>query len=405
MAKRALEGIKVVEFAAFAAGPGIGKHLADHGAQVIRVESRSRPDGFRTHYPPFKDNKPGLNRSGCFSFFNNNKYSVTINLKVPGAVELAKRLVARADIVIENMTPGTIGRLGLGYQELIKVKPDLIMLSTCNQGQTGPHASHPGFGSHLSSLSGFSHFTGYPGKTPLLLYGPYIDFIGEGYGLICILAALDYRRRTGKGTFIDCAQYENGVQFLIPAMLHFTVNGKIMERMGNRHPAAAPCGAFPCQGDDQWCALSVFADGEWQALRKVMGNPSWALDPKFDTVLGRKKHEDELEEKIAGWTRLFTREELMEKLQNVGIRAGIVNTMGGLFSDLQLDHRKFWRGINHAEMGWHHYKTGSFFLTKTPPEVTMPAPCLGEHNRYVFLEVLGMAETEFEELVSRGVVE
>src|SRR3990167_5308330 len=135
MAKRALEGIKVVEFAAFAAGPGIGKHLADHGAQVIRVESRSRPDGFRTHYPPFKDNKPGLNRSGCFSFFNNNKYSVTINLKVPGAVELAKRLVARADIVIENMTPGTIGRLGLGYQELIKVKPDLIMLSTCNQGQ------------------------------------------------------------------------------------------------------------------------------------------------------------------------------------------------------------------------------------------------------------------------------
>jgi crotonobetainyl-CoA:carnitine CoA-transferase CaiB-like acyl-CoA transferase len=227
------KGVNVVEFAAFAAGPVIGKHVGEHGGTVIHVESKSRPDGFRTHYPPYLDNKPGLNRSGCFDICNNSKLSVTIDLKAKGGLDAAKKLVAWADVVIENFTPGTMKRLGLGYEALCEIREDIIFLSTCNQGQSGPHAQHPGFGSHLSSLSGFTHFTGFPGETPSLPFGPYIDFIGVGFGLVALSAALDYRRRTGKGQCIDVAQYECGVHFIAPALLDHQVNGRTMERMGN----------------------------------------------------------------------------------------------------------------------------------------------------------------------------
>ena len=148
----------------FAAGPVISKHMANFGAEVIRVESHLNPDGFRAHYPPFADNQPGLDRSGCFAVFNDGKLGVTLNLKAPEGVDLAKQLVARADVVIENFTPGTLNRLGLGYEALRAVRPDLVMLSSCNMGQTGPYAHHPGFGSMLSSLGGFTNLTGYPGS-------------------------------------------------------------------------------------------------------------------------------------------------------------------------------------------------------------------------------------------------
>src|SRR5919199_3849518 len=187
-ARDALAGVRVLEFGAYAAGPCIGKYLANFGAEVIHVESAQRPDGFRLQYPPFKDGRVGLNRSGCFAFFNDSKYGITLNLKHPEGLKLAYRLVARSDIVIENMRPGVMARLGLNYETLRERKPELIMLSTSNMGQTGPHATHPGFGSQLSSLSGFTHLIGEPDGPPYLLYGPYIDFIAVAYGGIAVLA-------------------------------------------------------------------------------------------------------------------------------------------------------------------------------------------------------------------------
>ena len=175
-----------------------------------------------------KDNKPGLDRSGSFGICNNNKLGVTINLKAPGAIDIAKRLVQWADVVTENFTPGTMAKLGLGYEDLKKVKPDIIMLGTCNQGQTGPHAKHPGFGSHLSSLCGFTYVTGFQDREPSVLYGPYVDHIGVGYGLIAVTAALEHKRRTGEGQYIDTAQYEGGAQFMMPALLEYNVNNRIM---------------------------------------------------------------------------------------------------------------------------------------------------------------------------------
>src|SRR5215216_4195782 len=291
MAESALSDLKVVEFAVFAAGPVVSKHMANYGAEVIRVESHANPDGFRTHYPPFAGNQPGLDRSGCFAVFNDGKLGVTLNLKTPEGIDLAKRLVARADVVVENFTPGTVDRLGLGYDALRAVKPDLVMLSSCNMGRTGPYARHPGFGSMLSSLGGFTHLTGYEGETPLLNYGPYIDFIGAGFGLIAVMAALDHRHRTGEGQHIDLSQYETGLQFVAPALLDYSANGHVADREGNRSDHMAPQGAFPCQGEDAWCTISVTSDAEWVALRGAMGDPPWAADPHYATLLGRKAHE------------------------------------------------------------------------------------------------------------------
>lgn len=404
MSRQALEGIKVLEFAAYAAGPVTGKHLADFGASVVHVESGSRPDGFRVQYPPFAENKPGVNRSGCFGVCNNNKYGITINLKAKGGIELAKEAVAWADVVIENFTPGTMEKLGLGYEELCKINEKLIMLSSCNQGQDGRHATHPGFGSQLTSLTGFTNLTGFPDGPLSLLFGPYIDFIGVGYGVISIMAALDYRRRTGLGQYIDLAQYENGLQFLAPIILENNINGRVWERMGNRHEYAAPHGVFPCKGEDRWCALSVFTDEEWLKLREVMGEPAWATESRFSTILDRKKNEDELEANIEAWTVGFTPEELMEKLQTNGVRSGVVNRIRDIYSDPQYAHRGIWQGIEHSEMGLFHYMAPPFELSETPAVLDRPSPCLGEHNEQFFRDMLGMSDERYQEAIKNGII-
>lgn len=397
-------GIKVAEFGAFAAGPGVGKVMANHGAEVVHVESSSRPDGFRTHYPPYTENKPGINRSGTFAIHNDNKYDLTLDLKAPGALDVARRLIAWADVVIENFTPGTMERLGLGYEDLCAVRPDIIMLRSCNQGQSGPHASHPGFGSQLTALSGFVYLTGYPDDYPVILYGPYIDYIGVGYGLAAVAAALDYRRRTGKGQCIDLAQYEGGLQFMAPVLLDFLANGRVWSRQGNRCEYAAPHGVYPCRGEDRWCTISVFCDAEWQALVEAMGRPLWALDEKFATFLGRKAHEDELDRELSAWTAQFPAEQVMERLQAAGVHAAVVNTMADLYTDPQLKHRRMWRTLEHPEMGRFSYEGPPFILSKTPAEIHSPAPLIGEDNEYVLTEKLGYAREEVADLVARGII-
>jgi crotonobetainyl-CoA:carnitine CoA-transferase CaiB-like acyl-CoA transferase len=401
----ALDGIKVVEFAAYAAGPGVTKYLADHGATAVRVESAIRPDGFRTHYPPYRDNVPGLNRSGCFSLWNNDKLSIALNLKAEGALEVAEALVRWADIVIENFTPGTMAKLGLDDERLRTLNPAVIVLSTCNHGQTGPHARHPGFGSQLSSLAGFTHFTGESSGPPMFLYGPYIDFIAVAFGLVAVLAALDARRRSGRGQYIDLAQYEAGLQFLGPALLDAAVNGRDLMRCGNRDPAAAPHGVYPCRGADRWCAVSVWDDGEWRRLVEALGRPSWATEPGWQTAAGRRAAQAELERRLAAWTSMLAAEEVMTRLQAAGIHAAVVRTMAELFSDPQLVHRRVWRALDHPEIGRHHYKAPPFSLTRAAAGPQRPAPCLGEHTRQVLTEMLGMSEAAVRSLETRGVLQ
>ena len=400
----ALAGLRVVEFGVFAAGPTVGKHLGEHGATVVRVESRSRPDGFRVHYPPYKDNVPGLNRTGTFAIFNDSKVGVTLNLKHPRALEVANRLVAWADVLIENFVPGVMGRNGLSYEAARRVNPSIVYLSSCNMGQTGPKAGQRGFGSQLTSQSGFTFLAGDPDGEPMLLFGPYIDFVAVGFGLVAVLAALDHRRRTGQGQHIDLSQYESGLQFLAPALLDYEVNKRVVTRMGNRSAYAAPHGAYRCRGDDRWCAIAVRSEDEWRALCDAAGRPEWAADARFATLEARKANESALDAAVGEWTAQREAREIMELLQRAGVRAGVVNRLSDLFSDPQLRHRRVWRELDHPELGRFSYEAPPFILSETPAALYR-SPLLGEHNVAVYRDILGLAEEEIARLEADGVIE
>jgi len=394
--------VTVVEFGGYAAGPAIGKYLANFGARVIHVESFSRPDGFRLQYPPFKDHKVGINRSGCFAFFNDSKQGVTLDVKQPAAIALIHRLIERTDIVIENMRPGVMARLGLAYPELKARNPSIVMLSTTNLGQTGPRATHPGFGSQLSSLSGFTELIGSADGPPSCLYGPYIDMIAVAYGAVVVLAALDRKRRTGEGAFIDLAQYEAGLQFVTPALLDYAVNGVSPLRDGNRDPVAVPHGCYRCAGD-RWIVVSCWDDPEWSRLAEATGDASLAGDSRLATAGGRRTCESALNDRLARWTRDRDAGELVALLHRARVHAAVVNTMRDLFDDPQLAVRRTWQSYNHPDLGPLRYRMVSYQLSETPGRVRSAAPSLGEHNESVFRDWFGMSEEEYESLSAEGV--
>jgi crotonobetainyl-CoA:carnitine CoA-transferase CaiB-like acyl-CoA transferase len=404
MKQKLLEGIKIADFTGVIVGPLTTKMFSDYGAKVIRIEGRSRPDFIRT-LGPFKDGIPGLDRSGGFNLYNTSKLSVALNLAHPKGVEIAKRFVAWADIVAENFAGGAMERIGLGYEELKKVKPDIIMFSSCMQGQTGPYASHPGFGTQLTALAGFSHIAGWPDREPAGYLGVYTDYITPHFCVPTLLAALDYRRRTGRGQYIDISQYETGVHFMAPLVLDYVLNQRIANRMGNRSSDAAPHGVYRCRGEDRWCAIAAFADEEWQSFCQVIGNPVWTKDPKFTTLPARKENEDELDRLVEEWTINYSAEEVMTMMQVAGVAAGVVETSQDLLEhDPQLKHRHFIRELDHPEVGKYYAPGPAFALSKCPCEPSS-APLVGEHNEYVLKEVIGMSDEEISELVIDGVVE
>lgn len=400
-----LSSLRVLEFGGFAAGPVVGKYLANYGAEVVRVESRLRLDGFRSNYPPFKDNIPGTERAGIFNYFNDGKYSVTLNLKTDGGVDVARRLAKRADVLIENFTPGTIDRLGLGYQAISAENPGLVMLSTCNQGQTGPHSGHAGFGTHLTSLSGFTYVLGYPDREPSVLYGPYIDYVAVGYGTLAVIAALVRRQRTGRGSYVDLSQYESGTQFVTPALLNYFVNGHIATREGNRDPASVPHGVYPCRAHESWVALSVWSDEEWLRLVDAMGSPAWAREERYQTVEARKEHEDDLDSSLATWTAQDDREVVVERLRAHRVHVYPVNSMEDLFNDRQLAARQHWRPVEHPVLGHVHVAAPPFLLQDTPPRIERAAPLLGGDNDHVLKDLLGLSQDQVEKLSDGGALE
>jgi crotonobetainyl-CoA:carnitine CoA-transferase CaiB-like acyl-CoA transferase len=399
---QALDGIKVVEFGGYAAGPHIGKILGNFGAKVVHVESRDRPDGFRLQYPPYPGNRPGLNRSGCFSLFNDSKYGVTIDLKKPEGGELARRLAQWCDLIVENMRPGVMERLGLGFDALSQINPRLVMLSTCNMGQTGPRADTPGFGSQLSALAGFCGMTGFPDGPPMILYGPYIDFAASLLGCSAAVAGLVRSRRTGKGTSIDLSQYECGLLFMAGALQEYFATGRLAERCGNDDPEAVPHGAFPCR-NGEWVALSCWSNDEFKALAGIIGQSRLALDADFATPAARRAHKGKLDEAISAWSGDRSAEAVAQTLQAAGIRAYPVVTMAGLFSDPQLAARRQWRVRRHPEMGDQAYCFPGFDLTEMPGDIVCAAPCLGNDNDFVCRDLLGLSDSEMEEFQQRGV--
>ncbi len=398
--KRVFEGVKVADFAWIGVGPITIKYLADHGATVVHVESTARPDSLRLGQPA-KDGIPGIDSSHFFANFNSSKYSLSLDLSKPEARETAKRLVQWADVVAESYTPKAMRNWGLDYESLRQIKQDLIMVSTCQQGQTGPHALFAGAGNTGGSLAGFYTVTGWPDRGPTYVYGAYTDFVSPRFLAAALVGALDYRRRTGKGQYIDQSQIEAGVQFSAAAVVDYTANGRVFERQGNRSPIHAPHGAYPCTGDDRWCAIAVGSDDEWQGLRRALGDPDWARDPRLDTLAGRKENEEELDRRLGEWTASQTPERVQDLLQDYGVPAGVVATTQDLHEDPQLQHRRHFRTLEHGGIGPVPFDGPSFRLSKTP-DTQFTAPCLGEHNDMVLRDILGMTDAEVDALGASG---
>jgi benzylsuccinate CoA-transferase BbsF subunit len=403
MVKQIFEGVKVAEFAWSGVGPFPMSYLGSYGATVIHAESAKRPDVLRA-VGPYKDGIPGVNR-GHFTYRTINKYGLSLDLNHPKGRDVAHRLIEWADVVAEAYTPGVMAKWGLGYENVKKFKPDIIYYSTCAMGQTGPYSPMPGFGAQLTAMSGFSLVTGWPDRLPTVPYGATTDVMNCWLAISVIISALDYRRRTGKGLYIDLSQYEGALHWFAPAILDYGVNKREMVRTGNRDPIAAPHGVYRCQGYDKWCAITIFNDEEWQAFCRVIGNLKWTKEEKFATILGRKENEDELDKLVEEWTIGHTADEVMKLMQNEGIAAGAVLNAEGCFNDPQLQLRHVNVKVTHSEIGDYHAMNIAGFtkLSKVPFEVKLPAPCVGEHNEYVCTNLLKMSDEEFIQLHNEGV--
>ena len=401
-----LEGLKVLDFCWVAVGPMTTKYLAEYGATVVRVESSKRLDTLR-RAAPFKDGVSGTNRSGYFANYNANKYGVTIDMRHPRAKDLVLRMAAWADLVTENFTPGTMESWGLGFQELQQANPRIIMFSTSMLGRGGPMERQPGFGAVLSSLTGMTHITGWPDRSPVNPYGAYTDFIVPRFAVASILAALDYLRRTDQGVHLDMSQLEASIQFCAPLLLDYSINSREQGRIGNRDPGAAPHGVYPCKGEDRWIAIACSTDGEWEALRRIIApsGQGWAYQERFASILGRKSWEDDLDQKLGEWTAGWEFRELMDALQGAGVAAGVVNDCRDLFEDAQLQHRGHFQYLEHPELGAYATDTSELRMSRTPGKLDRPAPLIGEHTEQVMREIIGLSDEEYRSLEEDGVLE
>lgn len=394
MNQKALEGIKIAEFAWVVVGPSTSRYLADHGATVVKIESHKRLDTNRIN-GPFVHSEPTPDGSMFYGKHNPNKYSVSIDLRHPGGKEIAWKLIEWADVVTESFSPGTMEKLGLGYDEVKKVRPDIIYMSSSMQGRGGPHSSYAGYGQNAVNFCGLTEVTGWPDRLPSPPYGACSDYISCRFAAFAILAALAYRRRTGKGQYIDQSQFESTVQFMMAPIMDYQVNGTVMTREGNRLPTAAPHGVFRCQGDDRWVAISVMDEAQWRQFCRVIGNPALADDANYAALDQRKKNEAALEDLVTGWTQQHTAEEVERLLQAAGIPANIVEKPSDIYKDPQIEHRRYFTPMEHPFMGSQKFEAQAcFILSKTPRDLDRPSPCLGEHNQYVFKELLGMTDDD-----------
>ena len=390
---KVFEGIRVADFAWVGVGPLVSKYLADHGAEVIRIESSVRPEPLR-RAPPFANDEPGLDNSGYYADFNSSKKCVSLNLQHPDGVKIAKQIVEHCDIVTESFTPKAMRAWGMTYEDLCEVRPDLIMISMPMYGLTGPWSMWQGYGHVLQAAAGISHLTAYPGEEPIGTGVAYTDFLVPHFAASALLAALDHRQRTGEGQNIDFGQMEAAIHATETMVLDYTVNGREQHALGAGHPDFRPYGTYQCAArgddDDRWIAITVTNDAELAALAGVAGESSWT-----------SLEADPLDTAIAEWARSLQAEELMQQLQEAGVPAGVVQTPEDLRNDPQLEHRGHYWMLDHPTMGHRAYDGPSFRLSETPGELTKAAPLLGEDNEHVYKDIVGMSDEEYvEHLVS-----
>lgn len=399
-------GLKVWDMSWVGVGPMTGRYLADQGATVVRLDHSKRPDVLRLA-PPFINGSPHLNGSQFYADFNASKLSLGLDITTEAGRDVVLKMAEWADVVLESFTPRALRSLNLDYARLREVNPSLVMLSTCMQGQTGPRAGYRGFGNLMASLTGFYEVTGWPDRDPQMIFGAYTDFISQRFCTTALLAALDHRRRTGVGQHIDVSQMEAGLQFLGPELLDLEVNDRVAGRMGNRDLDFAPHGIYPCRpadGGEAWVAISVEDDERWAELRRRLGEPNWADDPRYATEPGRRANADELDRHLAEWTSTRTTDEVVDILQP-GVAAAPVHDQSALYTDPQIVHREYFVPLQHSYIGEVPYNGLQATFSRTPGRLAKAAPCSGEDSWLVLTELLGLPDEEVTALLIDEVVE
>jgi benzylsuccinate CoA-transferase BbsF subunit len=405
MTEKVFKDLKIAAFSWALVGPLTLKFFADHGATVIRVETSLRPCVTRTS-APYKDGIPGLNRSGYYNHLSANMMSLSLNMKSPQGMSVARDLIGWADVVMENFTPGVMDKWGLGYEALREIKPDIIMVRQSGFGIEGPYKNLAAFGMILAAIAGIPNYIGWPDGGPLPVgVGAYTDGISPRFASAALIAALDYRDRTGKGQLIDLAQFETSLYYLLPGLLDTAVNKREPVRNGNAVAHAAPHNVYPCKGEERWCTIAVTDDTGWEALCSTIGKPGLTKDPRFDTLPHRKENEAALDAEIEAWTIERTPEEVMASLQGAGVAAGVVENAADIYSDPQLRERNLFWPMEHSEMGTFTHLGSSMVLSKTPARAETPSPCMGEHNEYIVTKILGKTDAEYKELLAAGALQ
>jgi crotonobetainyl-CoA:carnitine CoA-transferase CaiB-like acyl-CoA transferase len=396
-----LKDVKICDFMWVMAGPASTRILADYGATIVRIESPTRIDTART-LQPFFDNKLGPDSSGLFANCNAGKLGISLDLGNSAARAVVHDLVRWADVVTESFSPKAMRAWGFDYESLRKVNPGLVMLSSCLMGQTGPLAKIAGFGNMAAAISGFHNLTGWPDRPPSGVFGAYTDYVSPRFTAMAILAALDHRRRTGQGQYIDQSQAECSIHFLGPAILDYTVNGRVGERVGNSDAAFAPHGVYPAAGDDQWVAIVCRDDDDWRRLCAAMENENLARDSRYASAAGRLEHRDAIDSAIANWSRKLDRGAIESRLQSHGVPAHQVQNSADAYADPQFAHRGHFVALEHPSLGKFTVEGPRAKLARTPADVRRAAPSLGQDNQYVLESILGYDETRIGELVAAG---
>ena len=411
--KMPLKNYRVLDLSRIWAGPYCTKLFADMGAEIIKMESLSVYDSHRGPVSPargiaaYPDGEPGeepWNRNGWFNCLHMSKYGVTLELTKDEGRRVFERLVSISDVLIENFRQGSLERLGYTYEELRKHRPDLIYVSMPAFGNTGPWKSYLGYGIGQEQLSGMAHMTGYRGEGPMKSGINHGDPITGSHAAGVLMAALRHRRRTGKGMYIDVSQQESSVALMGPEVLAYQMTGREPERRGNRSAWYAPANSYPCAGDDRWVTIAATNQEQWRNLTQVMEVPELAGDPRFATAAQRRENEDELDRTISKWTIGRDAYDIAHQLQRVGVPAAPVLRGPDLLADPHYRERGTFVTVDHPQVGHNQYPGIPWKMSATPGQVRWPSPALGQHNREVYGELLGLTGTEIDQLEKSGTI-
>jgi len=390
-----LKGIRVLDLSMGWSGPLATRHLADMGAEVIKVESCTSLDWWRSWEitREWVDDH-GAEKAVPFNTMNRNKLGITLDLMSAEGKSLCKKLVALADVVIANYSGTVLKKLGLDYPVLSEVKPELVMISMPAFGSTGPWKDYRAYGSTIEQASGLPHLHGEPNTSPTMIHVAYGDAVAGLNAVAALLVALRHKNKTGEGQFLDLSQAECLFPLAATGILEHAINGDEPLRYGNRSPAAAPHGVYPCRGEDRWITIQALTDIQWQSLVDLVGESL----SSFGDLADRIARHDEIDQQIGDWTSHHDADDLMFMLQHAGIPAGVVKGVEELIDDQHLQSRKFWQFLHRDHVGDQPHPVAPYRSGSEPFTISEPAPTLGQHNKQVLMELLGLSATEVNEL-------